>query len=49
MACQGERGEQEVRFLGALARATHRIQAANSLELLADGLPLARFEAEYLR
>lgn len=49
MACHGERGEQEVRLLGALSRATHRIQAANSLELLADGLPLARFEAEYLR
>lgn len=49
MACPGKLAEQETRFLGALSRATHRIQAGTSLELLANGLPVARFEAEYLR
>ena len=49
MACPGTLAEQETRFVGALSRATHRIQAGTSLELLADGLPVARFEAEYLR
>ena len=49
MACPGMLAEQEARFVGAVSRATHRIQAGTSLELLADGLPVARFEAEYLR
>ncbi|MCK6396569.1 META domain-containing protein [Zoogloea sp.] len=48
MACPGAPAEQETRFLDALSRATHRIQAGSSLELLANGLPVARFEAEYL-
>ncbi len=49
MACPGTQAEQETRFLDALSRATHRIQAGTSLELLANGLPVARFEAEQLR
>lgn len=35
----------ESAFLQALARATHRIQAADRLDLLADGVPVARFVA----
>lgn len=35
----------ESAFLQALSRATHRIQAADRLELLADGVPVARFVA----
>lgn len=35
----------ESAFLQALSRATHRIQAADRLDLLADGVPVARFVA----
>ncbi|WP_374495189.1 META domain-containing protein [Zoogloea sp.] len=48
MACPPPLGEQERHFLDALARATHRIQAGTQLELLADGVPVARFEADDL-
>lgn len=35
----------EAAFLQALSRATHRIQAADRLDLLANGVPVARFVA----
>lgn len=35
----------ESAFLQALSRATHRIQAADRLDLLANGVPVARFVA----
>ncbi|KAB2962878.1 META domain-containing protein [Zoogloea sp.] len=49
MACQSPAAEREAAVLDALRRSTHRIQAGTVLELLAEGIPLARFEAESLR
>lgn len=43
MACPAS--DVESAFLHALSRATHRIQAGNRLDLLADGVPVARFIA----
>lgn len=44
MACAAPQDEAD--FLRALARATHRIQTGQTLELLTDGVPVARFVAE---
>lgn len=46
MACPAPLAAQEAALLHALNSATHRIQAGNVLELLAGGVPVARFEAE---